>query len=73
MVILVVFAVFVCVGFCRSPSVEYDSFLDRFECKQSDEHHIEGQEIGVSLYITVYCSRQSTNLWNYQMFMRSYL
>ena len=43
--------VFVFVDFCGTPSVQYDSFLDSFACKVVDEHHIEGQEVGVSLCI----------------------
>jgi len=46
----------VCVDFCRTSSLVYDSFLDSFECTVADEHRIEGQEIGVSLFIfTEHC------------------
>jgi len=41
----------VCVDVHGTPSVHYDSFLDRFECKVADEHHVEGQEIGVSFML----------------------
>ena len=40
---------FVCVDMRGTPCVQYDSFLDSLECKVVDEHHVEGQEIGVSL------------------------
>ena len=39
------------VDFRGTSSVQYDRFLDSFECKVADEHHVEGQEVGVSLYI----------------------
>jgi len=45
--------VFVCADLHGSPSVQYDGFLDSFQCKVADEHHVEGEEIGVSLHIIV--------------------
>jgi len=42
-----------CVDYCGSPSIQYDGFLDSLECKITDEHHIEGQEIGVSSYFAL--------------------
>ena len=45
----IVLLCFLCEDFCGTQSVRYGSFLDSCECKVTDEHRIEGQEIGVSL------------------------
>jgi len=46
---------YMCMSLCAdirgAPSIHYDNFLDNIECKVVDEHHIEGQEFGVSIII----------------------
>ena len=53
--------VFMCLDFCGTPSVQYDSYLDSFECKLVDERHVEGQEIGVSCCIVLWSLLENYN------------
>jgi len=50
-----------CLDFCGTPSVQYDSYLDSFECKLVDERHVEGQEIGVSCCIVLWSLLENYN------------